>query len=83
VRLGCWLSPCYGPFSVGASFETYKPFISLIFLFFRAAVNRGYGLSGYGGTIVVDAILITSVFYNLFLTALHLVHLLANVLNAQ
>jgi hypothetical protein len=25
-----------------ARFETYEPFISLIFNFFRAAVNRGY-----------------------------------------
>jgi hypothetical protein len=29
------------PFSLGATFETYEPFISLIFHFFRAAVNRG------------------------------------------
>jgi hypothetical protein len=28
---------------LGGRFETYEPFISLIFnLFFRAAVNRGY-----------------------------------------
>jgi head-tail adaptor len=27
---------------LGARFETYEPFISLIFNFFRAAVNRGY-----------------------------------------
>jgi hypothetical protein len=33
VRLGCWISPCYGPFSLGARFETYEPFISLIFQF--------------------------------------------------
>jgi hypothetical protein len=26
--------PCYGPFSLGEYFETYKPFISLIFQFF-------------------------------------------------
>jgi hypothetical protein len=32
------------PFSLGARFENYKPFIFLIFpIFFRAAVNRGYG----------------------------------------
>jgi hypothetical protein len=30
--------------------ETYEPFISLIFLFWGAAVNRGYCISGYGGT---------------------------------
>jgi hypothetical protein len=29
-------------FSLGARFETYEPFISLIFNFFRAAVNSGY-----------------------------------------
>jgi hypothetical protein len=32
--LGCWISPWYGPFSLGAHFETYEPFISLIFKFF-------------------------------------------------
>jgi hypothetical protein len=31
-----------GPFSFGARFETYKPFVYLIFNFFRAAANRGY-----------------------------------------
>jgi hypothetical protein len=29
--LGCWISPCYSPFSLGARFETYEPYISLIF----------------------------------------------------
>jgi hypothetical protein len=28
--LGCWISPCYDPFSAGVRFETYEPFISLI-----------------------------------------------------
>jgi hypothetical protein len=43
-RLGCWISPCYGPFWLGARFETYEPFIFLVFqIFFRVAVNRGYG----------------------------------------
>jgi hypothetical protein len=32
--LGCWISPCYGPFSLGQCFESYKPLISLIFQFF-------------------------------------------------
>jgi hypothetical protein len=32
--LSCWISPCYGPFSLGTHFETYEPFISLIFQFF-------------------------------------------------
>jgi hypothetical protein len=32
-----------GPFSLGARFETYEAFISLIFQFvFRATLNRGY-----------------------------------------
>jgi hypothetical protein len=53
ARLGCWISSCYGPFSLGARFETYEQFISLIFnFFFRAAVNRGYWFNGYGGTTV-------------------------------
>jgi hypothetical protein len=29
--LGCWISPCYGLFSPDARFETYEPFISLMF----------------------------------------------------
>jgi hypothetical protein len=42
ARLGCWISPCYGLFSLGARFETYEPFISLIFnFFFQAAINLG------------------------------------------
>jgi hypothetical protein len=32
--MGCWISPCYGPFSLGAGFETYEQFISLILKFF-------------------------------------------------
>jgi hypothetical protein len=34
MGLGCWISPCYSPFLLGACFETYEPFISLIFQFF-------------------------------------------------
>jgi hypothetical protein len=42
-NLGCWIAPCYGPVSLGARFETYEPFISLISqFFFRAATNHGY-----------------------------------------
>jgi hypothetical protein len=54
ARLGCWISPRYGPFSPGTRFETYKPFISLILTIFWAAVNRGYWISGYGGTPVFE-----------------------------
>jgi hypothetical protein len=32
--LGCLISPCYSPFSLGTCVETYEPFISLIFQFF-------------------------------------------------
>jgi hypothetical protein len=32
-------SPRYGPFSLGARFENYKPFISLIFFFFSDRVK--------------------------------------------
>jgi hypothetical protein len=41
VHFGCWISSCYGPFSLGARIENYDPFVSLIFqfIFFRAAVN--------------------------------------------
>jgi hypothetical protein len=31
AHLGCWISSRYGPFSLGGHFETYEPFISLIF----------------------------------------------------
>jgi len=34
AHLGCWIPPCYGPFSVEVHFETYEPFISLFFQFF-------------------------------------------------
>jgi hypothetical protein len=34
ARLGRWISRYYGPFSLDALFETYEPFISLIFKFF-------------------------------------------------
>jgi hypothetical protein len=34
VCLGCGISPCYGPFSLGRHFEIYELFISLIFQFF-------------------------------------------------
>jgi hypothetical protein len=43
ARLGYWILQCYGPFSPGARFETYEPFTSLIFQFFRAALDREYG----------------------------------------
>jgi hypothetical protein len=33
-RLGCWISPSYGPFSLGARFETYVPVIYFILQFF-------------------------------------------------
>jgi hypothetical protein len=49
MRLGCWISPCYGPFSLGARFGTYEPSISLIFKFFSGRGNRGYWTSGYEG----------------------------------
>jgi hypothetical protein len=34
VLSGRWISPRYGPFSLGKRFETYKLFISLILKFF-------------------------------------------------
>jgi hypothetical protein len=37
-HLGCWISPYYGPFSLGERFESYELFISLFFKnFFQAA----------------------------------------------
>jgi len=44
VHLCHWISPRYSPFLLGARFENYEPFISLIFqFFFLVAVNRRYG----------------------------------------
>jgi hypothetical protein len=40
ARLGYWISLCYGPFSLGARFETYEPFISLIFQFFLSGLSQ-------------------------------------------
>jgi hypothetical protein len=34
ARLGCSISPCYGPFSLGARFENYQQFIPLVFPIF-------------------------------------------------
>jgi hypothetical protein len=34
TRLGCLISPCYNPFSLGVHFETYKLFSSSVFTFF-------------------------------------------------
>jgi hypothetical protein len=59
ARLGCWISPCYGPFSLGGRFETYEPFISLIFQLFSGPRwtaynwNRGYWIIGYGAHLCV------------------------------
>jgi hypothetical protein len=60
ARLGCWISPCYRLSSLGARFETYESFISLIFKFFFGQRytadnwNLGYWISGYGGTTVLS-----------------------------
>jgi hypothetical protein len=41
--LGCWISPRYGQFSLGARFETHEAFISSNFqIVLRTAANRGY-----------------------------------------
>jgi hypothetical protein len=49
--LGCWISPCYGPFSLGTCFETYEKFISLISQFFCGEWGCGRG-SGKPGSSV-------------------------------
>jgi hypothetical protein len=38
--LSCWISPSYGPFSLGAHFKTYEPFIYLIFNFFSGRYKQ-------------------------------------------
>jgi hypothetical protein len=43
VHLVCWISPCYGLFSLGACFETYDPFFN-IFIFFP----------GSGKTLIIE-----------------------------
>jgi hypothetical protein len=37
--LGCCISQCYGPFSLGARLETYEPFTSLIFSLFSVRIK--------------------------------------------
>jgi hypothetical protein len=34
ARLGFWISPCYGRFPLSGRFETYEPFIFLVFQLF-------------------------------------------------
>jgi hypothetical protein len=36
AHLGYWISPCYGPFSLGTRFETYETFLYFIFNFFSS-----------------------------------------------
>jgi hypothetical protein len=36
ARLGCWVSPCYGPFSPVGRLETYEKFIFFDFFFGRS-----------------------------------------------
>jgi hypothetical protein len=45
--LGCWFAPCYGPFSLGARFETYESVISFFFFFFFFFFF--YGATARGG----------------------------------
>jgi hypothetical protein len=40
LHLGCCISPCCGPLSLGVRFETYKQFVSLIFHFFARGKPR-------------------------------------------
>jgi hypothetical protein len=62
AHLGCWISPHYRPFSLGRRFETYEPFIPLIFQFYfgprwtAGNWNRRYWISGYGGMPVYSCI---------------------------
>jgi hypothetical protein len=70
--LGWWISPCYGPFSLGGRFETYEPLIYLIFqFFFRAAVNRRYWISEYGGHAYVYVYYILRTLYIIFILYKH------------
>jgi hypothetical protein len=50
--LGCWISPCYGPFSLGGRFETYEPFFPLIFKFFSGCGKPR--ITGTADTVSVD-----------------------------
>jgi hypothetical protein len=51
--LGCWISPFYGLFSLGARFETYEQFISLILKFFSGHGELQTLISEDGGTPVI------------------------------
>jgi hypothetical protein len=39
ARLGCCISPCYGPFSLGTRFETYELLFHQFSNFFQATVT--------------------------------------------
>jgi hypothetical protein len=40
ASLGCWISPCYNPFSLAGRFETYEP-STRIYLIFKFFSGRG------------------------------------------
>jgi hypothetical protein len=56
ARLGCWISPCYSPFSFGARFVTYEPFITLIFNFCSGRGKSRITATADTGTADADSI---------------------------
>jgi hypothetical protein len=40
VRLGCWDSPCFGPFSLGARFESHEVFFYVILFIYDRGKPR-------------------------------------------
>jgi hypothetical protein len=73
--LGCWNSPCYGRFSLGALFENYKLFISSIFNFFKMRLTadnwkRSSWISEYGGTTVLNTLRTGNFLQKIFHTSL-------------
>jgi hypothetical protein len=51
ARLGCWISPCYDPFSLDARFETYETFIyltlNLLMSYIYGAPSKARNLTSY------------------------------------
>jgi hypothetical protein len=47
--VGCWISPCYGPFSLGAHFELTNHLFLQFSILWGATLNCGYWISRYRG----------------------------------
>jgi hypothetical protein len=61
--LGWWVSPCFGPFSLGARIETYEPFTSIIFRLFLGCGKLqilNQRIWGHDRTFITEVLKLTS-----------------------